>query len=251
MTMVSSKVFRVFRWTLAILALLLFVAVALLVWAWFAIVEPRWSEFGTVPDEATRAGLTRKNFPAADDEYFTKMDKGLLVKPAEGIAYPPEIQQIAGIAKLTPEEVRKSAIRGQNGWIVWTGGNDRFWDYAATHTWGAFDLLKILSSHKSQFYGRRNRWSYLGLVNEPCFIEADAPDPSRYGLWLDRRDPTCPPDPFADAKKYPGVKLGARGDNVPVGSYYGEPSGIIGLRLFPNPDFNDAAKARWDADRFY
>ncbi|ARN80257.1 hypothetical protein [Methylocystis bryophila] len=251
MTMVSSKVFRIFRWTLAILALLGLVVIALLTWAYFALVAPRWSEFGTVKDEAMRAGLTRKNFPAADDEYFAKMDKGLLVKPSDANSYPPEIQQIASIAKLTPEEVRKSAIRGQNGWIVWTGGNDRFWDYAARNLLGVFDLLKILSSHKSQYYGRHNRWAYLGLVNEPCYSEADAPDPSRYGLWLDRRDPSCPADPFADAKKYPGVKVGSRGQTQPVGSYYGEPSGIVGLRLFPNPDFDEAAQARWDADRYY
>ena len=49
------------------------------------------------------------------------------------------------------------------------------------------------------------------------------------------RDPACPPDPFANATKYPGVKIGARGKTVPVGSYYGEPTGIVGLRLFPNP----------------
>jgi len=38
---------------------------------------------------------------------------------------------------------------------------------------------------------------------------------------------------------------------VPVGSYYGEPSGIVGLRLFPNPDFDDAAKKAWDPIRYY
>ena len=47
------------------------------------------------------------------------------------------------------------------------------------------------------------------------------------------------------------MKIGARGNTVPVGSYYGEPSGIVGLRLFPNPDFDEAAKARWDPERYY
>ncbi|MBZ5600635.1 MAG: cytochrome c [Acidobacteriia bacterium] len=32
---------------------------------------------------------------------------------------------------------------------------------------------------------------------------------------------------------------------------YGRASGIVGLRLFPNPDFDAAARARWDAQRFY
>ena len=77
------------------------------------------------------------------------------------------------------------------------------------------------------------------------------PDPNRFGLWLDVRDPACPPDPFADAAKYPGITIGARGKTVPVGSYYGEPTGIVGLRLFPNPDFDERARKRWDPDRFY
>ena len=32
-------------------------------------------------------------------------------------------------------------------WIVWTGGNDRFWDLMTNTTFGAFDLLKTISSH--------------------------------------------------------------------------------------------------------
>jgi hypothetical protein len=179
------------------------------------------------------------------------MDKGLLVKPAGGLSYPKEIQEVAALTKLTPEQVRESASRGQNAWIVWTGGNDRFWDYAANNTAGAFDLLKTISSHEGMAYGRRNRWSWLGLVNEPCFTEAAGPDSDRFGLWLDRRAPSCPPDPFADPIKYPGVRLGARGKTVPVGSYYGEPTGVMGLRLFPNPDFDEKARLQWDPERYY
>ena len=36
------------------------------------------------------------------------------------------------------------------------------------------------------------------------------------------------------------MKIGARGKTVPVGSYYGYATGIVGLRLFPNPDFDEA-----------
>jgi len=28
---------------------------------------------------------------------------------------------------------------------------------------------------------------------------------------------------------------------------YGKPSGVLGFRLFPNPDFNDEARKKWDA----
>lgn len=147
---------------------------------------------------------------------------------------------------FTPPE-----IEGRNMWMVWTGGNDRLWDRLTVDSIGSFDLLKTISSHPRLGYGRHNRWYYLGLVNEPCFAEASGPDPNRFGLWLDVRDPKCPPDPFANAQDYPGVAIGARGTTVAVGSYYGEPTGVVGLRLFPNPDFDERARRRWNSDRFY
>jgi hypothetical protein len=182
---------------------------------------------GNTPDEAMRAGRTPDSLPNADEDYFHAMNRG---------------------AALSPDE-----IKGRNNWIVWTGGNDRFWDYMAHSSYGVFDLLKTISSHPKVGYGRDSRWHYLGLVNEPCFETATGPDPKRFGLWLDTRieGPGCPPDPFANADKYKGVAIGARGRTMPVGSYYGEPTGVVGLRLFPNPDFDDNAKSRWDAARFY
>ena len=46
--------------------------------------------------------------------------------------------------------------------------------------------------------------------------------------------------------------MGARGsDGLPVGSYYGEPTGIVGLRLFTNPAFDAEARRKWDPERFY
>ena len=180
---------------------------------------------GTVRDEALRAGRTAASFPAADEDYFHDMDGGM---------------------QLTPEEVR-----GRNTWIVWTGGDDRLWDRMNSVSFGALDFLKTLSSHPKLKASRDNRWEYLGLVNEPCFEKATGPDPQRFGLWLDKRRADCPPDPFENEQKYPGVKIGARGKNLPVGSYYGWASGIVGLRLFPNPDFDEAAAKQWDAKRYY
>ena len=225
-----------------------------------AIVEPDSGKFGTVADEAKEAKWTREKLPAvtkpcseepADCSYFAHMDKGLLVKPSEGASYSKEVLEVAALTKLSPEQVRESASRGQNAWIVWTGGNDRFWDFAASHTAGAFDLLKTVSSYRGMSYGRRNRWSWLGLINEPCFTEATGPDRDRFGLWLDQRGPSCAPDPFADPIKYPGVRIRARGTTMPAGSYYGEPTGVIGLRLFPNPDFDEKARERWNAELYY
>ena len=176
-------------------------------------------------DEARQAGRAAQSLPAADEDYFHGMDGGV---------------------PLTSDEVK-----GRDMWLVWTGGNDRLWDRLTGLTFGSFDLLKILSSYPGFKFSRDNRWTYLGLVNEPCFAKPAGPDAKHYGLWLDQRDPNCPPDPFADAVKYPGVAVGARGKNIPAGSYYGEPTGIVGLRLFPNPAFDETAAKRWDPQRFY
>src|SRR5262249_48862857 len=147
-------------------------------------------------------------------------------------------------------------IQGRNTWLVWTAGNDRLWDVLGNQSAGALDFLKTLSSHPSQHYSRDNRWQYFGLVNEPCFEKATGPDPQRWNLWLDKRKPECGPDPFENATKYPGVLFGSRGRTVngkpfDAGSYYGYATGVVGLRLFPNPAFDDRAAARWDAERFY
>jgi hypothetical protein len=180
---------------------------------------------GAVLDEARVANRAATTFPAADEDYFREMDGGI---------------------PLTPDEVK-----GRNMWIVWTGGNDRFWDGISATSFGSVDLLKTVSSHPKLKFSRDNRWRYLGLVNEPCFDKPTGPDPARFGLWLDKRGANCPPDPFENEAKYPGVKIGARGKNMPVGSYYGWGTGIAGLRLFPNPNFDEAAAKKWDAEKYY
>ena len=186
---------------------------------------------GEVLDEAKLAGRDGKSFSHATEDYFHDMD---------------------GAVALSPQE-----IAGRNMWLVWSGGNDRLWDRMSNYTFGAFDILKIISSHPSQGYSRSNRWDYLGLVNEPCFDKAPGPDPKHRGLWLDVRGQGCAPDPFENASKYPGVAIGARGkplgdgSTLPVGSFYGEATGIMGLRLFPNPAFDDKAAKAWDAERYY
>ncbi len=189
---------------------------------------------GTVQDEAMRAGVTPEQLvrPGPAGDYFHDMDDNVV--------------NGAPRRDLTPAEVA-----GRTMWLLWTGGNDRLWDRLTVDSFGTFDLLKTISSHPGMSYGRHNRFRYLGLVNEPCFAEPAGPDPDHWGLWIDRRDPACPPDPFADADRYPGVRIGARSRTMPVGSYYGEPTGVVGLRLFPNPAFDEHARQRWNADRYY
>lgn len=149
-------------------------------------------------------------FPAAQADYFAPMDDG---------------------AALAPNE-----IRGRNTWLMWTAGNEAFWDLLARGSYGSFDLLKVLDSRN-----RGTRFTSAGLTNEPGFKAATAPD--RYGLWLDAPDGTR--DPFYAA---------AYGESFSKDQFlriYGRASGVVGLRLFPSPDFDAAARRRWDAQRYY
>ncbi|MGH9198991.1 MAG: hypothetical protein ACRD1T_25095, partial [Acidimicrobiia bacterium] len=156
------------RWRaigITLLVILLAAVVAIVIW-----VRNPAARLTTVIDEALIAERDETTFPAADEDYFRDMDGGVA---------------------LTPEEVK-----GRNTWIVWTAGNDRFWDRIGVTAYGALDFLKTLSSHPGLKATRDNRWQVLGLVNEPCFVKATGPDPKRHGLWLDQRSPDCPPDPF-------------------------------------------------------
>ena len=225
MTRIAGKSGVFCRVVRALLLLIGVFAVAVAVLLVFVIVFPL-SKSGKVKDEAMLAGRTAESMPAADEDYFHDMDGGI---------------------QLSADEVK-----GRNNWIVWTAGNDRFWDLISAKSAGNLDFLKTISSYKGLPASRDNRWIYLGLVNEPCYEKATGPDPQRFGLWLDKRKPECGPDPFANEQKYPGIKIGARGATVPVGSYYGEGTGIVGLRLFPNPAFDEKAKQHWgDGSRFY
>jgi hypothetical protein len=215
--------FKSRRSLIIIIFVLVLVAAGLVV---YSQLKPSGPKSGDVVDEARLVSRAAASFPAADEDYFHDMDGG---------------------GQLSPEE-----IKGRNTWLVWTAGNDRFWDKMVNASTGALDFLKILSSHpKLTKYSRDNRWEYFGLVNDPCFEKATGPDSTRFGLWLDKRRADCQPDPFENEQKYPGVKVGARGKNLETGSYYGYETGIVGLRLFPNPDFDDAAAKRWDAEKYY
>ena len=182
---------------------------------------------GHVLDEAKLAGRSAASLPMATEDYFHDMDGGIL-QPSD-----------------------TAEIKGRDMWLVWTGGNDRFWDGLTVSSFGAFDLLKVVAYDPSQPTDRTRRWTWLGVINEPCFDPPKGADPKRFGLLLDVRRTDCPADPFENESKYPGVAIGARGKTVPVGSLYGYASGILGLRLFPNPAFDAAAAARWDAQRYF
>ncbi|HVG86196.1 MAG TPA: hypothetical protein VM820_16835 [Vicinamibacterales bacterium] len=231
--------------TVALVGVVILVLGGVFLYRWWLTPDPG---VGRTLDEALKASPPRAaaSFPAADEDYFRDMD-----------------QTRDGPIALSPDEVK-----GRNTWVVWSAGNDVMWDTLGDNSVGALDFLKVLSSHPSQKYSRacdparladgrcQNRWEYFGLVNEPCFEKPTGPDPNRMGLWLDQRKAGCAPDPFENAAKYPGVRFGSRGGTIngkpfETGSYYGYATGIVGFRLFPNPEFDEAAAERWDVERYY
>jgi hypothetical protein len=150
------------------------------------------------PDDAKAAGMTPADFRQTAADVFQQMDGGL---------------------RLTPDE-----IKGRNTWLLWTAGNQLFWDRVAREGYGVVDLLKTLDSRQRPF-----RFAEMGLINEPGFRRATKPDAN--GLWLDER---AEPAPAGVDEKI-----------------YGRSSGVIGLRIYSNPDFGDAARKKWAPDRYY
>ncbi|MBV9658797.1 MAG: hypothetical protein JO295_11865 [Verrucomicrobia bacterium] len=126
-------------------------------------------------------------------------------------------------ACVTPNE-----ILGRNTWLAWCGGNEGFWDWLSSHGYGFLDLLRLIDTRN-----RATRFRDAGLINEPGMREATAPDEN--GLWLDV------PDGGPEDKDRP----------KPIEKIYGKSSGVVGLRLFKNPNFDKAAQSRWDAGRYY
>src|SRR5258705_2602715 len=150
------------------------------------------------PDDAKAAGLTPADFPQAAADVFREMDGGLT---------------------LTEDE-----IKGRNTWILWTAGNQVFWDRMTRQSHGLVDLLKTLDSRR-----RPHRFAEMGLINEPGLRMADRPD--EFGLWLD--EPVEPAPLGVDEKMY------------------GRPSRVIGFRIHPNPALDAPARQALAPDRLH
>ena len=189
------------------------------------------------PDEATArhfpnqtpsplelAEAARTYYPPATADYFRDMDT---VAAADGKG----LEEL----KLTPNQ-----IKGRNAWVMWGGGNEAFWDWLARHSYGAIDLLKLIDSNE-----RGKRFARRGVVTEPnTRSPTDKETQTAYGVRYDRpveqvhveyltrtdrEEVRKPPDPYV----------------------YGSSSGVVGLRLFPNPEFTGAAARRWNPELYY
>ena len=149
-----------------------------------------------VVDDAKAAGKTAADFPETASRAFDEMDAG---------------------QPLTDEQ-----RKGRNTWLLWTAGDQVFWDGMAQHGFGLGDLLKAIDSRH-----HNTRFKDMGVINQPGLEKAT--QAGEFGLWLDA------------GPQEAGV------DSV----VYGRSSGIIGLRIYPNPKFDDTARKRWDAGRYY
>lgn len=135
--------------------------------------------------------------------------------------------------------------QGRNTWMMWTAGNAAFWDLLARESNGLVDLLKLLDA---RHIAREDRFRVLGLVPEPGMKAEDGSQAdNKYGLWLDQRDDSY--GNYSDST-YSDSTSSTVERGVPNEDVYGLPSGIVGLRLFKNPNFDEAAAEHWDAERY-
>ena len=117
-----------------------------------------------------RAGRDWQTLPPAGEDYFADMDRGMSRHP-ERVA--------AALPFLPADQAMDLFVKGRNNWLVWSGGNDRLWDYLGNNSFGALDFLKTVSSHKSLGYGRGQgedgRWRYLGLAERALLRSSHGP----------------------------------------------------------------------------
>jgi hypothetical protein len=173
---------------------LYFLVAALVVGVCWAVHRHR--ENSIVPDAAKLAGRTVADFPETESHAFDAIDGAIALSDAER--------------------------KGRNTWLLWTAGDETFWDGMARGGAGIGDLLKAIDSRQ-----RATRFHDGGLINQPDFKAASKPD--QYGLWIDEG----PQETGVDSR------------------VYGRPTGIVGLRLYPNPKFDAVAAARWNAEKYY
>ena len=164
-----------------------------------------------IVDEAQAAGKSGGDFPADPFDYFHDMDA--------------ESPATAGVGPQ-PLQLSRDEKKGRNTWMLWTGGNEAFWDWLANHSYGFIDLLKIVDFSPLHAWPR---FEEAGLIVEPGTripLTAD-----RYGLYIRQ--------PVDETARQPSEET------------FGRSSGIVGLRLYRNPLFDAAAAKRWDAVRYY
>ncbi|HEX8152424.1 MAG TPA: hypothetical protein VF698_04830, partial [Thermoanaerobaculia bacterium] len=131
-------------------------------------------------------------------------------------------------------QLTKDELYGRVVWNLWSGDNGGFWNWLVQHGFGTADLLKMIESDRAQ------RFNTYGIINQPGYTRPAQAD--QYGLYI-------------DVAKNASYDLDAKLDPAQIYTY-GKSSGVMGLRLFPNPNFGkkgpawDAAKWRTDPNYF-
>lgn len=122
-------------------------------------------------------------------------------------------------------EVRLSEqeLAGRIVWNLWSGDNAGFWNWLVGHGFGTADLLKVVASPRDR------RFETYGVINQPGYRRPAQPD--EHGLFID-----LPASAEADFDRR--IDLAT----------YGRSSGVMGLRLFPNPAFDSG---RWDPEAYW
>ena len=143
-------------------------------------------------------------------------------------------------ANLTPLEQG-----GRDTWYFSTGGGIKdghvisdaaLWRKLSVLSHGQFDLVQAIDSRY-----RPDRFKKFGVINDPDCREATSPD--QYGLYLDICDSPDVPHPLKrDADGNPVLI-----DGNPVLLDVGEPTGVMGLRKFPNPKFDSR---KWNVEQY-
>jgi hypothetical protein len=184
------------------------------------------------PDEAKEkhfggAAVTPAQLDEAAQQYY-KPATANYFEDMDCVKGGPPVEKL----KLSAEE-----IKGRNAWVLWTGGNEAFWDWLARHGYGSVDIMKLADSRE-----RGKRFAKAGLISEPGMRPPTPQETEQaHGIRYDRPDKT-----HVELVNHP-----------PNPDYYGYPSGVVGLRLFPNPEFKGAAETAWkrahekDPARYY
>lgn len=115
-------------------------------------------------------------------------------------------------------------LRGRIVWNLWIGDSWKMWDYLAQNGFGTADLIKTIDSRR-----HGTRFAEIGIINQPGFMESKQPD--QYGLYIDAANPSDP--------------AGANFDKQVDTHTYGRSTGVVGLRMYDNPEFTGAAKQAW------
>ena len=75
----------------------------------------------------------------------------------------------------------RNAIRGQNTWMLWTEGNEVFWNWLQQHGYGLADFMILIDSRQ-----RDTRFKRTGMMNQPGMKSSNTAN--ELGLYLDVAD---------------------------------------------------------------